>query len=86
MKPSTRTFSTSIFVFQVATLPGRLASLAAGLAILRVYDVMLDQNSLRCNIEAVENAKFDFEALHDANAGRACLPGRQGGLPGCQPG
>ena len=68
------------------SLPGRLARPAgwlarpaARLATLRVYEVILDQKSLRRNNEAVEEAKIDFEDLQDANACRAGWPGWQGG-------
>ena len=39
-------------------LPGRLAGPAGRLAALRVYSAILNQKSLRSNIEAVEDAKI----------------------------
>ena len=61
-------------------LPAWQASLAAGLADLRVVDAMLDQKSLRCNIEAVEEVKFDFEAVDNAKRDKpTCQPGSRAG-------
>ena len=70
-------------------LPGRLARPAAGSATLRVYKVILNQKSLRCNIDQVEEAsvetKFDEVATMKSSTRTfstsifVFLPGRQPG-------